>query len=110
MILCGNTFLNAMANPDLAGNREIFLMLGMFAWFAVRPIGAAVPAGPSPQACRHIKALEGAPPGTSPSEPGDDGADAHGPWREHTPHRLPRPRKVNCSIVLRPGNTHARSR
>jgi hypothetical protein len=46
-------------------------MLGMLALFAVRPIGAAMSAGPLPQPCRPVKPLEGAPPGTLPSGPGE---------------------------------------
>jgi O-antigen ligase len=40
---------NAMTSGDLPGNRAVFMMLGVLALFAVRPLGAAARAGSRPQ-------------------------------------------------------------
>ena len=44
MMLFANTFLNAMMSGDLPGNRAMFLMIGMLALFALRPVRATTPA------------------------------------------------------------------
>ena len=36
---------NAMTSGDLPGNRAVFMMLGVLALFAVRPLGTGAPAG-----------------------------------------------------------------
>ena len=43
MMLLANTVLNAMVSSDLPGNRPVFMMLGVLALFAIRPVGARVP-------------------------------------------------------------------
>jgi O-antigen ligase len=44
MMLFACAFLNAMTTGDLPGNRAVFMMLGVLALFAVRPLGTAAPA------------------------------------------------------------------
>jgi O-antigen ligase len=45
LILFVNALLNAMTTGDLPDNRPMFMMIGMLALFAIRPVRAAAPAG-----------------------------------------------------------------
>jgi O-antigen ligase len=45
---------NAMTSGDLPGNRAVFLMLGVFALFAVRPVAAATPVKRQPAASSNL--------------------------------------------------------
>jgi O-antigen ligase len=47
MMLFASTLLQAMTSGDLVGARAMFMMLGVLALFAVRPIGAGVPLQPA---------------------------------------------------------------
>ena len=44
MLLFANALLNAMTTGDLPGNRTVFMMLGLLAMTAIRPVGAGAPA------------------------------------------------------------------
>jgi O-antigen ligase len=46
LMLFANALFNAMTTGDLPGNRAVFMMLGVLALFAIRPVRAAAPAGP----------------------------------------------------------------
>ena len=48
MMLFALVFLDCMISGDLADNRVLFMLIGLLALFAVRPIGAAAPAAPPP--------------------------------------------------------------
>jgi O-antigen ligase len=43
MMLFANALLNAMTTADLVGNRAVFMMLGVLALFAIRPVRSAAP-------------------------------------------------------------------
>ena len=45
---------NAMTSVDLPGNRSVFLMLGVLALFAVRPVAAATPVKRQPAASSNV--------------------------------------------------------
>jgi O-antigen ligase len=48
LMLLANTLLNAMTTADLSGNRAVFMMLGVLALIAIRPLGTAAPAAARP--------------------------------------------------------------
>jgi hypothetical protein len=45
LILFVNALLNAMTTGDLPDNRPMFMMIGMLALFAIRPVRSAGPLG-----------------------------------------------------------------
>ena len=49
-----SAFSNAMTSGDLPGNRAVFLMLGVLALFAVRPVAAATPVKRHPAASSNV--------------------------------------------------------
>jgi O-antigen ligase len=54
MMLFANTLLNSMTTGDLPINRAMFMMLGVLALFAVRPVAAATPAKRQPAASPNL--------------------------------------------------------
>jgi hypothetical protein len=48
MMLFAAALLGAMTSSDLPGNRLMFMMLGVLALFAMRPVGAAAPVAARP--------------------------------------------------------------
>jgi O-antigen ligase len=58
MMLFANALLNAMTTADLPSNRAVFMMLGVLAMFAVRPVAAAR-AGPPRQPAAPLNLMEG---------------------------------------------------